>query len=213
MKAQVLANIFNRDADLIDIKKSSTVFKVQIIGSGKVIYCNNHLTRANFEMKSLKEYPILNEQRGEILKNIEGGDRCMVKDVVFNKMSSIERCLKRINEVYGNNPENLEDFTKQDSIILNILRACECSIDLAMHIISEQKWGIPQNSRDAFEILENNDVIEKDLSNQMKAMVGFRNIAVHDDESENIKVVQVITEKHLVDFNRYTSAVRKFLFE
>ncbi len=36
-------------------------------------------------------------------------------------------------------PENLEDFTKQDSIILNIQRACEASIDLAMHIVAGKK--------------------------------------------------------------------------
>ncbi len=31
----------------------------------------------------------------------------MVKDVIYNKMEIIERCLKRVNEVYEGNPENL----------------------------------------------------------------------------------------------------------
>jgi len=39
---------------------------------------------------------------------------------------------------YEGHPNNLKDFTKQDSIILNIQRACETSIDLAMHIVSEK---------------------------------------------------------------------------
>ena len=51
----------------------------------------------------------------------------MVNDVILNKIASIERCIKRINEVYASNPSNLDDYTKQDSIILNIQRACECS--------------------------------------------------------------------------------------
>lgn len=38
-------------------------------------------------------------------------------DVVLNKIVTIERCIKRIQEVYANNPDNLSDFTKQDSII------------------------------------------------------------------------------------------------
>lgn len=33
MKAQELEEIFKRDVDLIDLKKTSTVFKVQIIGT------------------------------------------------------------------------------------------------------------------------------------------------------------------------------------
>lgn len=135
----------------------------------------------------------------------------MVRDVIYNKIASIERCINRINEVYEGNPENLDDYTKQDSIILNIQRACECSIDLAMHIVSEKKLGIPQNSRDAFEVLEANKVIEKVLANKMKSMVGFRNIAVHNYESVNMKVVQMIIENHLGDFEEYIDSISKYI--
>ncbi|MGE7184483.1 hypothetical protein ACQKKK_10905 [Peribacillus sp. NPDC006672] len=30
--------------------------------------------------------------------------------------------------------------------------ACEASIDLVMHIVAEQKFGLPQTSRDAFDM-------------------------------------------------------------
>lgn len=136
----------------------------------------------------------------------------MVNDVILNKIASIERCVKRISEVYDSNPLNLDDYTKQDSIILNIQRACECSIDLAMHIVSEKKLGIPQNSRDAFEVLEANNIIDKTLSNKLKPMVGFRNIAVHDYQNVNMKVVQTIIEKHLIDFEEYTLAIKQMIF-
>lgn len=135
----------------------------------------------------------------------------MVRDVIYNKIASIERCINRINEVYEGNPQNLDDYTKQDSIILNIQRACECSIDLAMHIVSEKKLGIPQNSRDAFEVLEVNKVIEKVLANKMKSMVGFRNIAVHNYESVNMKIVQMIIENNLGDFEEYIDAISKYI--
>lgn len=78
----------------------------------------------------------------------------MGRDVILNKIETIERSINRIYEVYADNPENLNDYTKQDSIILNIKRACEASIDLAMHVVSEKKLGIPQNSRDSFEALQ-----------------------------------------------------------
>lgn len=48
-----------------------------------------------------------------------------MNDVILNKMTIIESGLKRIYEVYEGNPKNLRDFTKQDSIVLNIQRACE----------------------------------------------------------------------------------------
>lgn len=75
MKAQKIADVFKRDVDLIDLRKASTVFKAQIIGTGTVIFCSDNIKRAYFEMRSLKEYALLNEERAEILKNIEESGR------------------------------------------------------------------------------------------------------------------------------------------
>lgn len=113
----------------------------------------------------------------------------MVNDVIYNKMETIERCIFRIREVYDNKFDNLKDYTKQDSIILNIQRACEACIDLSMHIVSLRKLGIPQNSRDAFEVLNKNSLLSDSLTKKLKAMVGFRNIAVHNYQAVNIEIM------------------------
>ncbi len=131
----------------------------------------------------------------------------MNNDIILNKISTIERCIKRIREEYDNNPLNLKNFTKQDSIILNIQRACEASIDIAMHIVSEKKLGIPQSSRDAFEYLSSHAIINENLSLKLKSMVGFRNIAVHDYQEINLEIVRVIVEKHLEDYLEFTKQI------
>lgn len=130
-----------------------------------------------------------------------------MNDVVLNKVTTIERCINRINEVYEGNAENLEDFTKQDSIILNIQRACEASIDLAMHIVSERKLGIPKASREGFEILQQANIIEENLAQSLMNMVGFRNIAVHDYQALNLDILQVILEQHLDDFKSFAKVI------
>jgi len=131
----------------------------------------------------------------------------MKNDVILNKVSTIERCIKRIREVYNDNPLNLNDYTKQDSIILNIQRACEASIDIAMHIVSEERLGLPQTSRDGFDMLEKHKVIDSHIANRLKAMVGFRNIAVHEYQSLNMDIMKEIVEKHLDDFMIYTKQI------
>lgn len=131
----------------------------------------------------------------------------MKSDVILNKISMIERCIKRIHQEYDNNPNHLENYTKQDSIILNLQRACEASIDLAMHIVAEKKLGLPQNSRDAFTLLEAEGIIPSSLSQKMQAMVGFRNIAVHDYQEINLLILQKIIESHLVDFMQFTKTI------
>nr|WP_286674064.1 MULTISPECIES: nucleotidyltransferase domain-containing protein [unclassified Clostridium] len=67
MVSQELADIFKRE---VDLNLSSTVFKVQVIGNGKVIYCIDNTKRIYFEMESFKEYAILNEEREVVINKM-----------------------------------------------------------------------------------------------------------------------------------------------
>ncbi|TYS17810.1 DUF86 domain-containing protein [Rossellomorea vietnamensis] len=131
----------------------------------------------------------------------------MKSDVILNKTSIIEHCIKRVKEEYDYNPQPLHNFTKQDSIILNIQCACEASIDLAMHVVAEKKLGLPQTSRDAFTLLEKEGIITTAISARMQAIVGFRNIAVHANQELNLEILQKIVEDHLYDFKEFTKAI------
>lgn len=123
----------------------------------------------------------------------------MKDDIIINKIETIKRCIKRVEEEYANTPSNLENYTKQDSIILNLQRMCEATLDLGLHYIKIKKLEIPQTSKQIFEVLEKNGVIDKKISANMQGMVGFRNIAIHDYKSLNIDILQKIIEKHLGD--------------
>ena len=135
----------------------------------------------------------------------------MENDIILNKIQSIERCINRIRQVYDNNPANLADYTKQDSIILNVERACETCIDIAMNIVSQKKLGIPQSRADSFQILCDFGIIDQDLADRMKAMVGFRNRAIHDYQTLNLEIVQRIIEEDLDDFLEFASTTMKLL--
>jgi uncharacterized protein YutE (UPF0331/DUF86 family) len=133
----------------------------------------------------------------------------LTKDILLNKTETIRRCVERITQEYQGIEANLHNYTKQDSIILNLQRACEASIDLALHIISEKKLGIPQSSRDAFDYLLKQQIINEDLASRLKAMVGFRNIAVHDYQAIQIPILKSILEFHLSDFETYIQQILK----
>jgi len=117
----------------------------------------------------------------------------VIDDVILNKVASIERAVGRAREEYADDPRNLRDNqTRQDSIILNLQRACEAAIDLAMHLVSRERLGIPQSSRDAFELLLAAGRLAEPLASALKRMVGFRNIAVHDYQRLALEVVDAI---------------------
>lgn len=75
----------------------------------------------------------------------------MKSDLILNKVSIIECCIRRIYEEYGQDPNNLENYTKQDSVILNLQSASEASINLVMHIVPTKKLGLPSNTREALQ--------------------------------------------------------------
>jgi uncharacterized protein YutE (UPF0331/DUF86 family) len=132
----------------------------------------------------------------------------MPDDVLLNKAAIIERCVARVRAEHAGDARSLtENLTRQDSIILNLQRACEASIDLAMHLVRERGLGIPQESRDAFELLLQAGLIEADLVGRLKRMVGFRNVAVHDYRKLDLQIVQKIVTDHLDDFLEFTRTV------
>ncbi len=128
-------------------------------------------------------------------------------DVLLNKAATIRRCLARIHEEYQGNAGNLANQTKQDAIVLNLQRACEAAIDLAMHEIALRKLGVPQTSKDAFTLLEKAHLITPTVSKNMKSMVGFRNIAVHDYQTIQEEILTAILTRHLGDFDMFLAAL------
>lgn len=131
------------------------------------------------------------------------------KAVILNKYESIERCINRINEEYQGNKNSLNDYTKEDAIILNLQRACELVIDIAMYTVSSRKLGLPQSKKDAFELLLNNKLISEDTFKKMKGMIGFRNIAVHDYQDIDDEILIDVIENHLDDLKEFARDMLK----
>ncbi len=132
----------------------------------------------------------------------------MADDVLVNKAATIERCVARAREEYAANPGGFAtDFTRQDAAILNIQRACEAALDMGQHLIRRERLGVPQSARDVFALLAHGGWIELALADQLKRMVGFRNIAVHDDQALQLPITVSIITGHLDEFLRYSQAV------
>lgn len=131
-------------------------------------------------------------------------------EVLLGKADIIERCLQRIETVYRGSETELEtNFTKQDSILLNIQRMCEASIDAAMHIVRRHKLGIPRDSRQAFTMIVQANLLDPQLGKHLEAMVGFRNIAVHNYTEIDMVIVRNILNERLVDMKTFAQLLIK----
>lgn len=136
----------------------------------------------------------------------------MADDVVLNKAAIVERCVARVREVHAGDDANLlDDLIRQDSILLNLQRACEASIDLAMHVVRSRRLGLPQESREAFDLMEQAALLPPEIARAMRAMVGFRNVAVHSYRNLDLEIVRSIVRERLPDFEAFTSHVLRQL--
>ena len=62
-----LVKLLNRDVDLVNVRRVSTVFQKVIIIDGRLIHCADRYAVENFEMLVLSLYQTLNEERRGIL--------------------------------------------------------------------------------------------------------------------------------------------------
>lgn len=124
-----------------------------------------------------------------------------MNDIVLNKKASIERCITQIQRYYATDSgiSFEQDFLKQDAIAMNLQRMSELTIDIANHLIKTRKLGLPQDSADAFVLLQRAGLISADLLEKMKGMVGFRNVLVHEYKKPDLSIMVDVIEKHLFD--------------
>lgn len=127
-------------------------------------------------------------------------------DVILSKSAIIERCIRRIDEEYRADP-SFSSYTHLDAMTLNIERACQAAIDMAMHFIADQRMGMPKNSGDAFTILHRAGILPKELSLRLKAMTGFRNIAVHQYQEIDNTILAHIAEEGWKDLTELCSSL------
>ncbi len=129
------------------------------------------------------------------------------RDVILAKVSTMQRCLKRIKEVTNLDPESLNNIDTQDIFILNLQRAVEAAIDIATHIVASEGLGLSTTIRDNFKLLKNANIIDAELLKKMESMVGFRNIAIHDYKELNVEILKSILSKNLKDLEEFYSTI------
>jgi uncharacterized protein YutE (UPF0331/DUF86 family) len=127
-------------------------------------------------------------------------------DVLLNKAAIIERCVRRMREELIANPA-LDRFTHVDALTLNVERACQAAIDMAMHLVSRHRLGVPQSSGESFTLLERAGLLPSAAAKSMRAMTGFRNIAVHQYEEMDPQILRWVAENGPAEWATFCAAL------
>lgn len=119
---------------------------------------------------------------------------------MLNKAAVIERSLRRVLSIYHADPE-LADLMHIDALTLNVERACQAAIDLAMHVVASKHLGMPQSQADAFRLLADAGEIDRKLSERMIGMCGFRNVLIHQYQELELDLLHEVASEHWKDLD------------
>jgi uncharacterized protein YutE (UPF0331/DUF86 family) len=124
------------------------------------------------------------------------------------KAASIQRSVRRAKDEFAAAGEAFDgDLTRQDAAVLNVLRACETSIDLAQSLVRQRSLGVPSSNRDVFRLLAEARLSPAELATCLQRMVGFRNVAVHRYRDLDLAVLASVITRDLDDLVTFSELI------
>ncbi len=86
--------------------------------------------------------------------------------------------------------------------------AVQATLDVASHIVSDDRLGEPRTNHELFDLLRTAGWIDEALCALLRKMVGFRNLVVHGYASVDLAIVRDVVENHLDDLLAFVASIR-----
>ncbi len=128
--------------------------------------------------------------------------------LVSKKLAFIETCVRELRTLAR--IEALDHDVKEERFVEHTLQlAIQAALDVASHIVSDERLGEPETNRDLFDSLLRAGFIGADLAGILGDMAGFRNILVHGYGDVDLGIVKDVVETHLADLLAFVDAIRQ----
>ncbi|HEX9818460.1 MAG TPA: DUF86 domain-containing protein [Methylomirabilota bacterium] len=129
------------------------------------------------------------------------------KELIAKKLALIETCVQQLRQLAR--PAAIATDVREERFVEHTLQiAIQAALDVASHIVSDERLGEPRTNRELFDLLERRGWIEPILAATMRRMVGFRNILVHGYEIVDVGIVVEVVERRLDDLLAFGVAIR-----
>ena len=94
---------------------------------------------------------------------------------------------------------------------MSLLVAVQDALDIALHIASDEKLGVPASYADAFALLESRGVIDASLARQLAGMTALRNRIAHGYASVDMERLWSELPDGMDALERFSAAVAEYL--
>ena len=129
-------------------------------------------------------------------------------DLVAKKLALIETCVEQLRSL--SRLENLRSDVREERFVEHTLQvAIQAALDVASHIVSDDRLGEPETNRELFDLLAGAGRIAAPLAATLRDMAGFRNVMVHGYQDVDLGVVEDVLRNHLGDLLAFVAAIRR----
>jgi len=129
--------------------------------------------------------------------------------VIENKISYLRKYLDILEGYKKYTREQIEkDVDIKGMVERYLYLVAQSAIDLAEATLSFKNLRKPTTLSETFIILEEAEIIDKDLTDEMIKMVGFRNILAHDYAEINYDIVYDILQNKLFDIEKFIELIK-----
>jgi uncharacterized protein YutE (UPF0331/DUF86 family) len=133
-------------------------------------------------------------------------------DIILRLISELRKSVRRLQILSGLKKEEIiDDPDKIASVKYHFIVAIESCIDMCNHIISQNRFRVPEDYADTFRVMVEERVLENETLDDLIAMAKFRNRLVHLYWEVNNDQLHGILTSRLSDFNVFLAAIAKYL--
>lgn len=128
-------------------------------------------------------------------------------DLVAKKLAVVETSVSELRTLAR--PEAVARDIKEQRFVEHTLQvAIQAALDVASHIVSDERLGEPRTNRDLFALLARRGLLPAELADRLGRMAGFRNVLVHGYQDVDVAVLQDILANRLDDLLAFAQIVR-----
>lgn len=126
--------------------------------------------------------------------------------VIENKISQINKYLNILEKYKKHTKEEIiSSIDLKGTVERYLYLVIQTAIDLAEAIISYKKLRKPTTMGESFSILKEENIIGKELEDELIKMVGFRNILAHEYEDIDYDILYEVLTKKTKDIEKLKS--------
>ena len=131
-------------------------------------------------------------------------------DLIAKKLALIETCVSQLRTL--GRPEAIESDVREQRFVEHTLQiAIQAVLDVASHIVSDERLGEPETNRELLALLARSGWLPEDLAETCERMAGLRNILVHGYQTVDLGVVRDVVENRLDDLLSFADTIRRRL--